>query len=63
MFEDGSIVAQLLSFGRDPRSGFDLELQRFDCVIRISSELEDPQTVNEDTDFNAFKPRGIFTIN
>lgn len=62
VFEEGFIVAQLLSFCRDPRSGFDLELQRFDCVIGISPEPEDPPTANEDIDCNVFKSWGIFTI-
>lgn len=62
VFEEGSIVAQPLSFGRDPRSGFDLELQKVDCVIGIGPEREDPPTVNEDIDFNAFKLWGICTI-
>lgn len=62
MFEEVSIVAEPLSFGRDPRFGFDLELQEVDCVIGISPEREDPPTANENIDCNAFKLWGIFSI-
>lgn len=62
MFEEAFIVVQPLSIGRDPRSSFDLELQKVDCVIGISGERKGPPTAKEDNNCNTFKLWGIFTI-
>lgn len=48
MFKKFSFVAQPLPFGRNPSFGFDLELQKVDCVIGISPELETFLLANED---------------
>lgn len=61
VFKEFSFVAQPLPFGRNPPFGFNLELQKVDCVIGISPELEIFPLANEDIEYNAFR-WGIFTI-
>lgn len=64
VFEEFSFVGQPLSFGRNPAFGFDLELQKVDCVIGISLELEIEIFLlanNEEIEYNPFR-WGIFTI-
>lgn len=62
VFKDFSFVAQPLLFGRNPPFCFNLELQKVDCVIGISRELENFLIANEDIDHNALQLWGIFTI-
>lgn len=63
VFKEFSFVGQPLPFGRNPPFGFDLELQKVDCVIGISLELEIEifLLANEDIEYNLFR-WGIFTI-
>lgn len=61
VFKEFSFVTQPLQFGRNPSFGFDLELQKVDCVIGISPELEILLLANEDIEYNAFR-WDIFTI-
>lgn len=62
VFKEFSFVGQPLPFSRNPPFSFDLKLQKVDCVIGISLELEIFLFANEeDIDYNAFK-WGIFTI-
>lgn len=61
VFKEFSFVAQPLPFGRNPSFGFDLELQKVDCVIGISPEPEIFLLANEDIEYNTFR-WDIFTI-
>lgn len=62
VFKEFSFVVQPLLIGRNPPFGFDLELQKFDCVIGISPKLENLLVANENIDYHALRLWNIFTI-